>query len=68
MRFSLLTPDELALTIRDEAHDEERWVTIGADGLARILTIVYTWRENTIRIISARPATPNERNQYLESL
>lgn len=59
--------DERAITLRDDTHDEERWVTIGIDALARILTIVYTWRTNTIRIISARPATPKERQQYLEN-
>lgn len=59
--------DEHALTVRDDGHGEERWVTIGVDAMARILTVVYTWRDNTIRIISARAATPNERAQYLEN-
>jgi uncharacterized DUF497 family protein len=58
--------DERAITLRDEAQGEERWVTIGMDALARILTVVYTWRGSTVRVISARPATPNERGQYLE--
>ena len=59
--------DERAITLRDEVHGEERWVTIGIDGLARILTVVYTWRGRTIRVISARLATPNEVTQYLEN-
>ena len=59
--------DERAITLRDDAHGEERWVTIGMDTLARILTVVYTWRDNAIRIISARLATANERRQYLEN-
>ena len=59
--------DERAITLPDDAHGEERWVTIGIDGLARVLAVVYTWRGATIRIISARPATQNERRQYLEN-
>ncbi|MBL8294667.1 MAG: BrnT family toxin [Bryobacterales bacterium] len=60
--------DERAITVRDDAHGEERWVTIGVDALARILTVAYTWRGKAIRLISARPATPNERRQYLENI
>jgi uncharacterized protein len=63
----LVLEDECALTLRDDAHGEERWITIGVDALARVLTVVYTWRENAVRIISARPATPNEGKQYLEN-
>ncbi len=59
--------DERAITLFDDVHGEERWVTIGMEPLARILTVVYTWRDNTVRVISARPATPNERRQYLEN-
>ncbi len=63
----LALEDERAITLRDDAHGEERWITIGMDMLARTLTVVYTWRKDTVRIISARPATPNERRQYLEN-
>ena len=59
--------DERAITLQEDVDDELRCITIGMDALARILTVVYTWRGNTVRIISARPATPNERSQYLEN-
>lgn len=58
--------DDHAITVREDAHAEERWVTIGIDALARILTVVYSWRGDNVRIISARVATQNERSQYLE--
>ncbi len=58
--------DTQALTIADESSDEERWITIGMDALARILVVVYTWRGNKIRIISARQANAQEEKQYLE--
>jgi hypothetical protein len=61
--------DDLAITIPDEHPDEERFVTIGMDALARVLVVVYTWRDDeTIRIISARKATPQEREEYEKGL
>ena len=36
------------------------------DGFARVLVVVYTWRGNEIRLISARKATRQERQQYEE--
>ena len=59
--------DDHAITLREDAHDEERWVTIGMDALARILVVVYTWRGNSIRIISARLAMPGESSHYMEN-
>ncbi|GET35929.1 hypothetical protein MiSe_06770 [Microseira wollei NIES-4236] len=58
--------DDLAITIPDERFDEERFVTIGMDAFDRVLVVVYTWRGNEIRLISARQATRRERNQYEE--
>lgn len=58
--------DERAISVRDDREDEDRWVTIGMDSLARILVVVYTWREEHIRLISARPATRRESQQYQE--
>jgi hypothetical protein len=60
--------DDLALTLEDDHPDEQRFITIGADALARVLVVVYTFRGETIRIISAREATPRERRQYSEGL
>jgi uncharacterized protein len=59
--------DASAITVRDEKEDEERWITIGVDSLARILVVVYTWRGERIRLISARPATRRESWQYEEA-
>lgn len=59
--------DEAALTSADEESDEEdRLVTLGRDLFGRILVVVYTWRGDTVRLISARKATARERNQYGE--
>ena len=56
--------DEAALTVLDDGPDESRWVTLGMDALGRILVVAYTWREEQVRVISARKANPSERRQY----
>jgi len=57
--------DDLALTILDPySEDEERWITLGMDSLGRQLVVVYVWRGERTRLISARLAKPQERHQY----
>ena len=57
--------DPRALTISDDREDhEERLVTIGLDFLGRLLVVVYTWRGDRIRLISARKATSREQRSY----
>ncbi|HEU0141849.1 MAG TPA: BrnT family toxin [Bryobacteraceae bacterium] len=56
--------DDGALTVRDPFSAEERWLTMGLDGLGRVLVVVYTWRGETLRLISARKSTPRERRCY----
>ena len=58
--------DERAISVRDEMENEERWITIGMDSVARILVVVYTWRGEQLRLISARLATRRESRQYEE--
>ena len=55
--------DDLAMTIPDPHSDDERFITIGHDGFGRLLVVVYTWRDDSIRIISARTATARERKE-----
>jgi uncharacterized DUF497 family protein len=50
--------DDDAITLEDP---------IGMDDFGRIVVVVYTWRgPATIRLISARLATPRERRQYAQ--
>ena len=56
--------DPSALTLEDEREAEKRFVTMGMDSLGRILVVVYTWRGDRVRLISARRATRSERRQY----
>ena len=46
--------DPFALTREDsDSEDEQRFITLGMGGRERILIVVYTYRAETIRIISA---------------
>ena len=57
--------DDMALTIVDDSvGEEDRFVTLGADALGRLLVVVYTWRGDVLRLISARPPTTGERRRY----
>ncbi len=57
--------DDFALTREDhDAAGEARFVTVGMDALGRIVTVCWTWRDENIRLISARAATSTERKSY----
>lgn len=56
--------DEHAITIREDEVGEERYITVGMDALGRVLLVVYAWRGDRPRLISARKATAQEREQY----
>lgn len=58
--------DENSLTIDDSAHsiNEKRFVTIGLSAYKKILVVVYTERNDKIRIISVRKSSKKERKQY----
>ena len=63
--------DPMHLTVQDRIEGGEyRWQTIGQINGAAILLVAHTITEpspepvETIRIISARPATPRERKRY----
>ena len=60
--------DPDAVSYLDRIVDgEDRWHTVGLVGSIWILLVVHTLRvnyEEEVRIISARKATPSERNLY----
>lgn len=72
VRFAESLPvfeDDFALTVMDDESDpeEQRFVSLGLGAKGRVLVVVYSYRGNAIRIISARVAEPHERSQYEES-
>ena len=58
--------DPLELTIADPDHSvgEFRYLSVGRSSLGRLLVVSYTEREQRIRIVGARVASPKERRQY----
>jgi uncharacterized protein len=56
--------DSHSITIDDPHPVEERYVTIGLDLLGRLLVVIWTPRDDDIRLISARLATRSERTDY----
>lgn len=57
------------VTIEDSRYDygEERFVTLGLLQ-GRVIAVIYTEREDDIRIISARKATKYEQRIYFQQL
>ncbi len=56
--------DPNALTREDDEREKERYVTMGMDCFGRLLVVVFAWRGEKIRIISARKANKSEVRQY----
>ena len=57
--------DPKRIEMYDKAHSffEDRWMVVGLNN-STILTIFFTERNNTIRIISARKADKNDKEEY----
>ena len=63
--------DEQALLIEDPRppEEEERFVLLGLSAVLRVLVVVHALRgDDVIRIISARKATRQERQEYQSRL
>jgi uncharacterized DUF497 family protein len=60
----------IALSIYDSSHskDEGRWILLGKSVNELLIVVVHTFKDNdgveSVRIISARNATKNERITY----
>jgi len=58
--------DPLSETFADPDHSigEFRYVTVGQSLAGRLLVVGHTERDDALRIITARQATPRERRYY----
>ena len=63
---STIFGDPLSLTIFDPAHseNEDRFIILGTSSAGKLLVVSHACRDDTIRLISARPANRRERLQY----
>jgi len=60
--------DPLSITVPDPDHSarEARFVLIGRSRQQHLVVVVHVERDETIRIVSARPASPREWEAYEE--
>jgi uncharacterized DUF497 family protein len=58
--------DPLAATFDDPDHsrDDSRLVTVGYSARGRLLVVCHVERGGSVRLISARRATPRERKRH----
>ena len=58
--------DSLSATFPDpdSSRSEQRLLTIGESSRGRLLVVVHTEQDETIRVISARLATAHERQRH----
>ncbi len=62
---SIALEDEFALTIEDRsARGEQRFISLCRDPNNFLIVVAYTYRGETVRIISARRATSREGKNY----
>jgi uncharacterized DUF497 family protein len=58
--------DPMSLTIFDPDHSEreDRFLLLGRTFSGRLVVVVHTDREDSVRVVSARMATSHERKTY----
>jgi len=61
--------DPLSVTIHDPKHsdDEDRFLLLGETQDKKLVVVAHTDRKDTIRLINARPASRQEREDYEKS-
>ena len=61
--------DPLAVTVEDSSSEgEQRFVSIGMNTLGQLRIVVYTYRDDGVRIISVRKPEPTEVRSYEEGI
>ncbi|OGV64249.1 MAG: hypothetical protein A2498_05300 [Lentisphaerae bacterium RIFOXYC12_FULL_60_16] len=65
---AMIFADPLSITVHDPDHSvtEHRFITVGMDPARRVLIVSHADRGDTIRLISARKTTQQERRYYEE--
>ena len=59
-------PDAFFEPDPDHSIDESRFIVLGHSIRSGVLLVVHVLRDERIRLLSARVATPNERRRYEE--
>jgi hypothetical protein len=58
--------DEMGMRMPDDDPEGQRFVALATDALGRLLVVVYEWRDDDVRLVSARKANRSERRYYEE--
>ncbi|MBF0311161.1 MAG: BrnT family toxin [Magnetococcales bacterium] len=61
---SIVLDDPMALVSEGDSQGEQRFQAIGADARGRVLAVIFTYRGDCLRLISARKAERWERQLY----
>ncbi|MFV2056725.1 MAG: BrnT family toxin [Thiohalomonadales bacterium] len=61
-------PQQVIFYDPDHSDDEDREILLGHSNQARLLLVVFTLREDTVRIISARKSTKREAEDYARGI
>lgn len=61
---ALSDPDAVPASIRPAPNGEWRGALVGQTESGRYLTVIYTYRQDLIRVVTARDATDAERRRY----
>jgi uncharacterized protein len=61
-------PFQIDIDDPDHSWDEQRLILLGRTKKDLLLVVVFTYRGNFIRIISARKPTAGEKEQYAERI
>lgn len=67
VRFSdcrIALDDPMGHTTEDWSEGEQRFITLGMDGIGQIVVVTWTDRHQQVRIISARKASAGEARHY----
>ena len=58
--------DPFGLVMPDPHHTELRYILLGRSSSGQVLVVIHSERDDNIRIISARQATPREKRRYAQ--
>jgi uncharacterized DUF497 family protein len=65
--YAFADPNQLNMPDHAGNYGEDRWLLLGAEAVNGTIVVVHVEVEqDTMRIISARPATKHEKKLYLE--
>ena len=63
---AMTDPASLDIPVHRGPQGQPRQGLLGATETGRVLAVFYEWRQTKVRVVTVRPATPDEIKQYYE--